>query len=357
LPTPTIGATTATQANTFFAPALYTGNDGVNTVTTGIDMATSGALVWIKNRSAAVGHILVDPVRGYNKYLQSNTTAADDTFSFITATSSTGFTMNTGSSAVNGGAAAGGPFAYVAWNWKANGSGSTNTAGSITSTVSANTTSGFSVVTYTGTGSNATVGHGLGVAPSMIIAKRRNGASNWPVYHSSLSGGANDYLILDGTNAKQTNIVVWNNTNPTSSVFSVGTDFFINGSGGTFVAYCFAEVAGYSKFGSYTGNGSTDGPFCFTGMRPAYVMIKQTSAAAPWIVFDAARNTANAEDNILYPNTSGAEDKGVGTSPLGVDFLSNGFKIRNADAWLNGTSSTYIYMCFATNPFKYSLAR
>jgi hypothetical protein len=353
LPTPTIGATTATQANTFFAPALYTGNDGVNTVTTGIDMATSGALVWIKNRSAAVGHILVNPVAGYNKYLQSNTTAAEDTFSFITATSSTGFTMNTGSSAVNGGAAAGGPFAYVAWNWKANGSGSSNTAGSITSTVSASTTSGFSVVTYTGTGANATVGHGLGVAPSMVIVKNRGSAVDWAVWHTSIAN--TQYLILNSSTSASTNTTAWNSTTPTSTVFSIGTLTSTNTSAATYVAYCFAPIAGYSAFGSYTGNGSTDGVFVFTGMRPAYLMVKSSSnTTTSWVVEDISRSTTNVMDARLFYETSDAEtSNGNGN----IDFLSNGFKLRNLHASMNASGVTYIFMAFASNPFKYSLAR
>jgi hypothetical protein len=339
-------------ANTFFAPALYTGNDGVNTVTTGIDMATSGALVWIKNRSAAVGHILVDPVRGYNKYLQSNTTAADDTFSFITATSSSGFTMNTGSSAVNGGAAAGGPFAYVAWNWKANGSGSSNTAGSITSTVSANTTSGFSVVTYTGTGSAATVGHGLGVAPSMYIVKSRSSSAfSWYVYQKDV--GNTKYLELDTTAAAAT-FNLWSSTSPTNSVFSISANAAVNASAGTYVAYCFAPIAGYSAFGSYTGNGSADGPFVFTGMRPAYLVLKSSAGVVQtWIVEDSKMFPYNVVSGELYPNDAGAQS----TGQTRLDFVSNGFKIRTTDTAFNQSSCTYIYMAFAENPFKYSLAR
>mgnify|MGYP003637720545 CR=1 FL=1 len=357
LPTPTIGATTATQANTFFAPALYTGNDGTQTVTTGIDMATSGGLVWFKNRSAAVGHALINPVVGYGSFLQSNTTGAENAFSFITATSSTGFTMNTGSSTFNGGAAAGGPFAYVAWNWKANGAGSTNTAGSITSTVSANTTSGFSVVTYTGTGANATVGHGLGVAPSMYIVKCRGTAgTNWPTYHQSIT--AANVLFLNVTDAQAAYSDVFNATNPTSSVFSIGTSNDTNGSTRTYVAYCFAEVAGYSKFGSYTGNGTAgDGPFVYTGFRPVFVMIKASSTTGDWLILDNSRSPYNVEQARLKPNDSAAEVSGDGYDY--IDALSNGFKLRGiaGSNGTNGSGNTYIYMALAQNPFKYSLAR
>ena len=354
LPTPTIGATTATLANTFFAPALYTGNDGTQTVTTGIDMATSGALVWIKNRSANVGSILVDPVRGYTKNLESNSTRAEDTFSFITATSSTGFTMNTGSSAVNGGVAAGGPFAYVAWNWKANGAGTTNTAGSITSTVSANTTSGFSVVTYTGTGANATVGHGLGSIPKMMIVKRRSTADTWRVYQATI--GNTRFLNLNETAAAGTASTVWNNTTPTSSVFSIGTDSAVNASTSTYVAYCFADVEGYSKFGSYDGNASADGPFVYCGFRPRYVMIKTTQNAFPWIVVDTARNTYNVMNAYLEPNTSDAEATNFAQSSI-IDVTANGFKTRTSDDYTNVNGSSFIFAAFAEFPFKYSLAR
>jgi hypothetical protein len=349
LPTPTIGATTATQANKYFDVVLRNGGGSSGgTYSTTVNMA-NGAWLWDKPRSASSDHYLIDSVRGISKTSSSNTTGSEQT----QATFYTGF--NNGSYTTGSGDWGTG-VTLVDWIWAANGSGSTNTSGSITSTISANTTSGFSVVTYTGNGTNgASVGHGLGVTPAMVIMKQRSVVGAWLVYHQSISSPSSNYLNLNSTDASAA-ASGW--LTPSSSTLTFTTSYgSTNGSGVTMVAYCFAEVAGYSKFGSYTGNGSADGPFVFTGMRPAYVMIKQTNAAAPWIVFDAARNTANAEDNILYPNTSGAEDKGVGTSPLGVDFLSNGFKIRNADAWLNGTGSTYIFMAFATNPFKYSLAR
>ena len=359
LPTPTIGATTATQANTFFAPALYTGNDGTQTVTTGIDMATSGGLVWFKNRSAAIGHALINPVVGYGSFLQSNSTSAENAFSFITATSSTGFTMNTGSSTLNGGAAAGGPFAYVAWNWKANGSGSTNTSGILTSQVSANTTAGFSVCTYTAPASSQanSFGHGLGVAPSMVLAKNRSsgtGGLGWAVYHSSL--GANQVLSLNSTAASATVSGYWG-SGVTSTVVGLPTCSSSTGFDnctGNMVAYCFAEVAGYSKFGSYTGNGSADGVFVYTGFRPAYVLIKRTDTGGyDWWIMDATRSPANAVRARLYTNDSAAES----SNDDRIDFVSNGIKIRNSDAGYNASGGTYIFMAFASNPFKYSLAR
>jgi hypothetical protein len=239
----------------------------------------------------------------------------------------------------------------VGWQWKANGSGSTNTSGSITSTVSANTTSGFSVVTYTGTGSNATVGHGLGVAPSMYIVKcRSNGTTNWPTYHKSIT--AANVLYLNVTDAQAAYSDVFNATNPTSSVFSIGTSNDTNGSGRTYVAYCFTAIAGYSAFGSYTGNGSSDGAFVYTGFRPAFLMIKRSSSTGDWFLYNNKTSTYNVVAPYLVANTSGAE--GTYTT---LDFVSNGFKLRVADAEVNGNGSTIIFMAFAENPFKTSLAR
>jgi hypothetical protein len=323
---------------------LYTGN-GTGQSITGVGFQPDW--VWIKGRSGATDHALYDAVRGVQKQIISDSSAAETTETTgLTAFGSDGFTtglllqLNTISAT------------YVAWNWKANGSGSTNTSGSITSTVSANTTSGFSVVTYTGTGANATVGHGLGVAPSFIIVKRRDAGSSWNCYQISL--GASQYIQIDGTAGAATNTGVWNNTAPTSSVFSIGTAFAgVNASGSTHVAYCFAEVAGYSKFGSYTGNGSTDGPFIYCGFRPAYVMFKNASVSGAWEVYDTARNTYNSVDNYLLPNVSDAE--GVATNRF--DYLSNGVKVRNTGGSINGSGNTIIFMAFASNPFKYSLAR
>jgi len=243
---------------------------------------------------------------------------------------------------------------YVAWNWKANGSGSTNTAGSITSTVSANTTSGFSVVTYTGNAtSTQTVGHGIGIAPSMVIVKSRSTAEYWYVWAKALNDN-NKYLFLNTTGTGGSSVNIWQNTAPTSTVFSLGNDAGTNGSGTTYVAYCFAPIAGYSAFGSYTGNGSADGPFVFTGMRPAYVMVKRTDTNGDWRVWDTTRETYNVMSTPLYPNDSGAE---ASSSVNNFDVLSNGFKVRNATAAINANGGAYIYMAFASNPFKYSLAR
>jgi hypothetical protein len=325
---------------------LYTGTGATNSIT-GVGFQPDW--VWIKARSAAYSHRLADSVRGAGKELFSNESVAEATNSangYVSSFNSDGFSLTSGVG-VNGSGTT-----FVAWNWKANGAGSSNTSGSITSTASASTTSGFSVVTYTGTGANATVGHGLGVAPSFIIVKRRDDGSSWNCYHISL--GASQYIQIDGTAGAATNTGVWNNTAPTSTVFSIGTAFAgVNASGSTHVAYCFAEVAGYSKFGSYTGNGSADGPFVYTGFRPAFFLVKKSdSGSESWVVVDNVRNTSNVMNNLLLPNTSGAE-----VAATYIDALSNGFKCRESFSSLNASGGTYIYMAFAQNPFKYSLAR
>jgi hypothetical protein len=342
LPTPTIGATASTTANKYMNVVTYTGT-GSSLSVTGVGFQPDWT--WIKGRSGATDHGLYDAVRGVQIQLESNSSGAETTETTgLTAFGSDGFTvgalaqLNTSSAT------------YVGWNWKANGAGSSNTAGSITSTVSASTTAGFSIVTYTGTGANATVGHGLGVAPSMYIVKRRNaGGDNWAVYH--VSTGNTQFLRLDTNNVAQT-FNLWQNTTPTSSVFYLTSDVGVNGSGSTFVAYCFAQVAGYSAFGSYTGNGSSNGTFVYTGFRPKFVLTKSTVVAHDWNIWDSSRSPYNAAGLLLQPNISGAEQ-----SPYNVDLLSNGFKFYDSNATWNGSGETYIYMAFAENPFKYANAR
>jgi len=336
------------KPNEYFNTKLYTGDDTNNRE---ISLGLTPDLTWIKARNVAYGHILFDRIRGLGFSLNSNNTNADRNVGSEFGWSNSGcttdsFTVDRGSNeSLN---ESGRPM--VAWNWKANGTGSANTDGSISSTVSASTTSGFSIVTYDGTGSaGATVGHGLGVAPSMILAKKMDGAaSNWAVYHKSL--GATKYLILNSTTASVTSNTRWNNVEPTSSVFTVGSSGDVNNNGETVVAYCFAEKQGYSKFGSYTGNGSTDGPFIYTGFKPAWVMCKVTSATDSWVVYDNKRDTFNVTEQILRPNTSGAEGTESGAK---MDLLSNGFKLRGSGGGLGQTNSSgasYIYMAFAENP-------
>jgi hypothetical protein len=354
LPTPTIGATTATQAGKFFNPVLYTGNGFPTSGTQSVSgVGFQPDWVWIKSRSAAGSNTVTDVVRGINSQLFTNTTGAQETNTDnITALNSDGFSLGsntTGSTSVNVNGQT-----YVAWNWKANGTGVTNTAGSITSTVSANTTSGFSIATFTGNGiAGATFGHGLGVAPRMIIIKSIGNARNWLVYHVSI--GATKFLQLDTAIEALTGITPWNNTEPTSSVVTLGTSAAGNESGVTRVAYCFAEVPGYSSFGSYTGNGSTDGPFVFTGMRPAFIMTKRTDVAGLWWeMVDMDRSPTNVSNKTLYANVSDAE---YTNAAYDKDLLSNGFKMRGTNGGQNASGGTYIFMAFAENPFKYSLAR
>jgi hypothetical protein len=349
MPTPTIP-----DGKLFMNATLYTGNGTTQNITNGNPgQSFQPDLAWVKSRNTTESQIWVDSVRGVGQELESNNTNAE----FYNAQSIQSFNSNgytSGSSNTNVATRT-----YVAWQWKAGGAAVTNTAGSISAQVSANTTSGFSVVTYSGTGSNATVGHGLGVAPQMIIVKRRNsgvGDTNWFVYHSQLNNGTNpaQYNIkLNLTSGTAGLSNVWNDTAPTSTVFSVGTNVETNGSGGTFVAYCWAPVAGYSAFGSYTGNGSTDGPFVYTGFRPKFVLLKGASGTTgDWQLQDTSRDPYNCIGTSLFPNGSYAENTGYL-----VDILSNGFKLRTAASYMNGSGNSNIYAAFAENPFKYALAR
>jgi hypothetical protein len=343
-------ASTITNGAGYMAATLYTGNGTSQSISNAVNgVSFQPDFVWVKDRSVARSNTLWDSVRGIYKVLYSNNTNAEGTdTTALTAFNSNGFSVG----ADNGENANGETF--VGWQWKAGGTSASNTNGSITSTVSAGATQGFSVVTYTGTGSTATVGHGLGVAPNMVIVKSRSTAgTDWPVYHSSL--GATGILALDSTIAFTTLSTPWNNTAPTSSVFTVGTSGDTNLSTRTYVAYCFAAVAGYSAFGSYTGNGSADGPFVYTNMRSRFVMIKRTdSAGYDWVIYDTSRSTYNAVTLNLDPNSSAAE---TNTGSSGMDITSNGFKLRDGSLFWNASGGTYIYMAFAEVPFKSALAR
>jgi len=435
LPTPTIGATSTTQANDYMNVVLYTGNG----TTTGNTQAITGVgfqpdFVWLKSRSAGTQwHLLNDAIRGTNKLLYSNDSAAEASVTNVfNSFNADGFTVAYNSAYTSAQSNANGS-TYVAWNWKANGAGSTNSNGTakssavtvdsgtdtvtwnshgmsdgqkigffaatmpgglsagtlyyvrdaatntfkvaassggaaiditsngttvtchttLTSTVSANTTSEFSIITYTGSGSNATIEHGLDIAPTLVIVKERPNADSWVIWQSSIS--AANYLVLNSTAGSTAGSTIWNSTAPTSKVFSVGTNTAINQSSQTYVAYCFAPVAGYSDFGSYTGNNSaTDGTFVYLGFRPKFLMIKSTSASTSWVMMDSARNTYNLADTSLYAESANSETT-IGTVN-DIDFLSNGFKLRNNTGFVNA-SQTYIYAAFAETPFKYSLAR
>lgn len=344
LPEPSIKA-----GNKNFNAVTYTGNGTAGKTVTGVGFQPD--FTWIKSRSDADSHYLVNNVAGYTKYLLSNSTQAEVTNSnIVTSSDSDGFTVGS-SGAVNGNTAT-----YVAWNWKAgNSAGSSNTAGSITSTVSANPTAGFSVVTYTGNNTLSTVGHGLGASPKFIIVKTRSGNDNWVCYHGSL--GVQYYTLLNTTASSYNNLSdYWSATAPSSSVFGINAYGGVNTNGATYVAYCFAEVAGYSKFGSYTGNGSTDGAFVHLGFRPKFVMIKISSGGSGnWEIFDTSRNTYNQMDLLLLPSSSAAESNAYGS--YYIDATSNGFKVRGSGLGFNGSGETLIYAAFAENPQKYALAR
>ena len=331
---------TIPKGSLYMNTKLYTGNGKANQAITGVGFQPDW--VWIKNRGAA-NHYLFDAVRGVQKNIHSNENYAEVTeATTLTAFGSDGFTLSTDAD-INGSGAS-----VVSWNWKANGQGSSNTDGSINTTyTSANTTAGFSICQYTGTGSNATIGHGLGAVPKMIFVKCTSTSStNWIVYTAAT--GNTHWMYLNATNAASSNSTAWNNTSPTSSVFSLGNDGDVNGSGRTYIAYAFADKTGYSKVGgSYTGNGSTNGTFVYTGFKPSFVIIKRTSSGGDdWVMYDNKRNTFNVLDKRLNPNSSGAEqDTDI------LDFLSNGFKLRGTPDYVNGNGSTYIYMAFAENPF------
>ena len=336
LPTPTIP-----NGRQYFDISLWTGNGSSQTIT------NSGVFqpdfVWAKGRSGATSNILVNAVTGANQFLLTDSTQAEATSSaLVSAFTSSGFSIGSSTSINNSSST------YVAWQWKANGSGSSNTNGSITSTVSANTTSGFSVVTYTGTGTAGTIGHGLGVAPSMIIVKSRSAVGDWPVYHSSVGNGS--YTLLDTTAASASSSTIWNATSPTSSVFSVGINTVSNTVTVTYVAYCFTPIAGFSAFGSYTGNGSATGPFIYTGFQPKYLLVKRTDSTSDWYIWDSVRNTFNIVTNTLLADTAGAE-----TSANSVNILANGFLCASTTV-VNVSTGTYIYAAFASNPFKYANA-
>jgi hypothetical protein len=329
--------------------ALYTGNGSTQSI---IGLAFSPDLVWMKVRSTAYNHTLIDSVRGATKTLSSSMTVQEYTEpTGPTAFTADGWSMS-GDVTYVGSVNASGQ-TYVGWAWDAGTSTVSNTAGSITSQVRANATAGFSVVTYTGNLSSSgtsTVGHGLGVAPSMVITKKRSGASAWTVQHKSLAT-ANTLIDLNSTAATYTSaygtIVA-----PTSSVFTIAWLSSMGDNGGNYVAYCFAPVVGYSNFGTFVPTGTTDSSFVYCGFRPRFLLVKQTSASSNWITWDTARDSYNYASKELYPNLSDAEV--TNSSTYSLDILSNGFKMRNPGM---SAGSTWIYCAWAEMPFNYSRAR
>ena len=340
-----------------FQATTYTGAGANTAVTNGGNSDLKPDLLWIKNRTAGYAHFVVDSNRNISyaqnssnaPYLEAEGTSAENNNqNWMQSVNTDGFTTGIAEHTnCNSGSA------YVAWQWKANG-GTTanNTTGSIDSVVQANTNAGFSIVTYTGGGSAGTIGHGLGVKPDVIILKKRNGAVHWYVRH--VSTGSSHLVLSLSSNAASVPSVTWTTTEPTSSVFSIGSGADFNANGGTFIAYCWAEKQGFSKFGSYEGTGNANGPFVATGFKPAFVMVKNIdNSGYDWAIMDSTRTPTNANGTyeFLWANLSAAEftdgDSGIN---MEIDFLSNGFKIRTARGELN-LQSTFIYMAFAENPF------
>ena len=333
------------KSNDYFTPYLWTGNGAVSRVFTGVGLQAD--MMWSKIRTSAHQHNIVDTVRGVNQRLISpNLPNAEDTtctHGHFDSLDPDGFTITGAGGNWNVNASGNN---YVGWNWKAGGTAVSNTAGSITSSVSANTDSGFSVVTYTGNATTSqSVGHGLNSVPKMIIVKNRIDASDWKIYHASLGTGYQ--IILNSSAAASSAGTLWGSTTPTSNLFYINNDGSVNGSGDGMVAYCFADVKGYSKMGSYTGNGSTDGTFVYTGFKPAFVMTKSATQAYRWYMFDNKRNAYNVVNGRIFANTSDAEATNQNT----LDFTSNGFKIRTGDAEINGSGQTIIYLAIAEQPF------
>ena len=308
----------------YFQCKLYTGNGSTQTITyDNTDADLDADMIWLKSRSDAYSHQLFDTVRGATKLLNPEAAEAEQTLSGITAFGTDSF--NIGSDAGTNGSSK----TYVAWCWK-------ETA-----------TAGFDIVTYTGNGSARTISHSLSAVPHWILQKERNEASNWKVYHhKNTSAPETDYLTFNSTAATDDYADYWNDTAPTSSVYSIGSAADINGSSDTYVTYLWSEKQGFSKFGSFVANSNTDGPFVYLGFRPALVIGKCASDTNDWFMFDNKRSTFNPVDDSLYPNTNAAEN----TNHI-IDFLSNGFKIRDSDGTVNSTGNTYVYMAFAEAPF------
>ena len=344
LPTPAVK-----KSSEHFSTLLYTGNDADDRTLTGVGFQPD--LVWIKTRNATNYHMVFDSVRGISRDLHTNNndveTVASDPNNSLVAFTSDGFTVDDSSGHTDLNSSS---HTYVAWNWKAGGSGSANTAGSInTTSTSVNTSAGISISKYVGTGSNATVGHGLGVAPKTMWIKNRDTDDNWRIYF----GDNTDYMAFNWTGGTTDDNTAWNDTSPTSTVFSIGTDTNTNRNGNEFVAYCFAEVDGFSKFGTYEGNNNANGPFIYTGFTPAWIIFKyMDNGDESWWMVDNKRDPLNPNTLNLFANLTGADyDAG------GVDLLSNGFKPRATNGGLNGYTNTFFYMAFAESPFKYANAR
>ena len=333
--------TTINKSTDHFNTKLYSGNGSTQNIT-GVGFQVD--FNWLKSRTQTEGHYLQDVIRGSTKHIHSNNSDAEDTASTaVTSFDSDGFTLGNKAD-LNGSGNT-----YCSWNWKANGAGSANTDGSISSTVSANTTAGFSIIKYTGNATdNASVGHGLGTAPKMLIIKELTSTSNWGAWHQGLTDGGYR-LSLQETAAQVSDTAFMGGGNraiPTNSVFYLGSGGGGNSSSDNYIAYAFSEIKGFSKMGSYTGNGNADGTFIYTGFKPAFVMWKKSSGTEDWGISDNKRDTSNVIENKLRPNSNSAES----TANAHMDFLSNGFKWKSTSGEFNASGGTYIYMAFAEAP-------
>ena len=324
------------QPNDYFNTKLYTGNGSTNAIT-GVGFQPDW--VWIKHRGDTHDHNAYDAVRGVTKMITPNENYAESTVSdSLTSFDSDGFTLgNVARSNASGGS-------LVSWNWKANGQGSSNTDGSINTTyTSANTTSGMSIIQYSGNGTaGATIGHGLGVAPKCVIIKRTDTTSNW--IFGTGARGFDKFFYLNTADAETDNAGTFNDTAPSSSLITLGSWNDVNNSSGTYIAYCFAEKKGFSKFGSYTGNGNADGTFIYTGFKPAFIILRGTNSEN-WLMLDNKRDTINVADDLILPNQSIAA-----FSATYLDMVSNGFKIRTSAVGGNASGQEYIYMAFSEEP-------
>ena len=324
------------QPSDFFNTKLYAGNASTQAIT-GVGFQPDW--VWIKNRTDTNNHRIYDSVRGVENSIISDDNSAQSVSTGLTAFDADGFTLgSTGSQNGTG-------HDYVSWNW--NGGTTTGlSGGTITPTsYSINTTSGFGVYKYTGTGSAGTIAHGLGVAPEMVIVKKYNTTGDWYVYHKDMPSG-NGYHLRLNADSGQASGTEWNSTDPTSTVFSLGANSNVNASAATFIAYVFAPKRGYSKFQEYWGNGQTsDGTFVYTGFRPAFILIKRSALTGNWQIFDDKRLGYNGGNSYLAPNDANAENTGGQ-----IDIVSNGFKMRNNGTYTNGSGDTYIYAAFAEFP-------
>ena len=330
----------------YFQTALYTGNAGFNTITNDGNSDLAPDFIWGKCRSTTKTHFLYDTTRGAEKRLESDNTGAEDSntngiLNFYTD----GFRTASGNTENDNGES------YVAWQWKANGgTTSSNTDGNITSTVQVNSDANFSIVTYTGNfTATQTVGHGLGVRPDVVIIKNRSGANDWVVWTSELTSG--NFMKLNATDAQSSSSRIYQD-GFTTSTFGIGANNTVNKNSNNYVAYCFNNVQGYSKFGKYVGNGNNSGPYIHLGFRPAFIMTKKSDGTSGWFMQDIKRGIKNNDTNtpVLQANGSFSEAT-VGFTDYEIDFLSNGFKLRDDNTYVNASNQEYAYMAFAEHPF------